>query len=293
MLIIDHLAEVPLANTLRKLKSPAEQARCIYFKLKDRAASLAHPEPLILITEQLEHSIPSSDMQLYQCQDGDIFIIAPYIPSKPARDCILDITHRLRIPATEEWVRFVELPQHAHALLEVVEVKLAQLQQQQEVQKQQEEIRLTERKRQAILSGADDVAQETIKHRREERKTPAVMIIEDDHFTRRLVENVLQKDYPITGLGEVTHALDTYARIAPNLLFLDIDLPDVTGHELLEKIMTLDPDAYVVMLSGNADRDNIMQAMRRGAKGFVAKPFTKDKLLQYIERCPTLHCEVS
>jgi two-component system chemotaxis response regulator CheY len=146
-----------------------------------------------------------------------------------------------------------------------------------------------ERKRQAILNGGQQVKSEDIISRRASRETPELMMIEDDAFSRRLVENVLQKQYSITGLGEATLALETYARIAPDLLFLDIDLPDVTGHELLEKILKLDPNAYVIMLSGNCDRENITQAMSKGAKGFVAKPFTRDKLFQYITRCPTIH----
>ncbi len=92
----------------------------------------------------------------------------------------------------------------------------------------------------------------------------------------------------MTGLSVATYALDKYTNIAPDILFLDINLPDVTGHELLEKILILDPDAYVIMLSGNCDRDNITQAISKGAKGFIAKPFTKDKLFQYIDRCPTI-----
>jgi DNA-binding NtrC family response regulator len=114
------------------------------------------------------------------------------------------------------------------------------------------------------------------------------MLIEDDAFSRKLVENVVGKQYEITSLATADQALNTYARTAPNLLFLDIDLPDVTGHELLAKIMALDPEAHVVMLSGNADRENISKALGIGAKGFVAKPFTRDKLFQYISRCPTI-----
>ena len=102
------------------------------------------------------------------------------------------------------------------------------------------------------------------------------------------MENVLQFKYVLTCQGEANYALETYARIAPDLLFLDINLPDVTGHELLEKIMRIDPDVYVIMLSWNADKQNISQAMQKGAKGYLAKPFLPDKLFQYIERCRTL-----
>ncbi len=65
-------------------------------------------------------------------------------------------------------------------------------------------------------------------------------------------------------------------------------MPDVTRHELLEKIITIDPEAYIIMLSGNASQANIVQAMSLGAKGFIAKPFSREKIFQYIDRCPTI-----
>jgi two-component system chemotaxis response regulator CheY len=124
--------------------------------------------------------------------------------------------------------------------------------------------------------------------RRLDRLDVEVMVIEDDAFSRRLVETAINKQYRVTALGETENALRTYLQLAPNLLFLDINLPNVSGHDLLNRILALDPKAFVVMLSGNCDRDNVMQAMQAGAKGFVAKPFTRDKLFQYIERCPTI-----
>ena len=99
----------------------------------------------------------------------------------------------------------------------------------------------------------------------------------------------MRKSIILTSLENAETALQSYAQIAPDILFLDINLPNVTGHELLEKILLLDPQAYIIMLSGNSDKENVLQAMQRGARGFVAKPFTPDKLYQYIERCPTLN----
>ena len=67
-------------------------------------------------------------------------------------------------------------------------------------------------------------------------------------------------------------------------LILDINLPDVTGHDLLERILLIDPDAHVIMLSGNADQTNIVQAMSKGAKGFIAKPFELKELRDELHR---------
>jgi two-component system chemotaxis response regulator CheY len=70
------------------------------------------------------------------------------------------------------------------------------------------------------------------------------------------------------------------------VLFLDIGLPDIDGLKVLERIFKLDPQAYVVMFSGNGSKEHIMRAVELGARGFVGKPFTKEKLFQYIEKSP-------
>jgi two-component system chemotaxis response regulator CheY len=207
---------------------------------------------------------------------------------KDGREFILGVVNYVNRPATDDWVGFYEVSIHMNKLRAIVEQKLERQRSLEETKRRLLEQQEQERKRQAILNGGANGKSEDIKNRRVNRLKPELMMIEDDAFSRRLVENVLQKKYALTGLGEASTALNTYTRIAPDLLFLDINLPDVTGHELLEKILKLDPDAYVIMLSGNADKENITQAMSRGAKGFIAKPFTKEKLFQYIDRCPTI-----
>jgi two-component system chemotaxis response regulator CheY len=286
MIIIDQETDIALANRLERIKATSESARCIYFNLKGNQQSVTKIKDQVVTAAK--NRIPSVDAQIYLCDDGDIFIIAPTIIGKGARELILDIATQLDKPACDEWVRFVELPLHINHLIIEAEAKVQKIRKAEEEKRKLLEQQQQERRRQSILNGGTTIRCEEIKNRRNTRHNAEIMIIEDDSFSRRLVENVLQKKYSLTGLGEATYALDTYARLAPDLLFLDINLPDVTGHELLEKIIALDPEAHIIMLSGNCDRENITQAINKGAKGFLAKPFAKDKLLQYIERCPTI-----
>ena len=72
------------------------------------------------------------------------------------------------------------------------------------------------------------------------------------------------------------------------MIFLDIDLPDVNGHEVLSSILKIDANAHIIMLSGNSDQENVVNAIKAGAKGFVAKPFLKDRLYKYIDECPMI-----
>lgn len=286
MILIDEHVETKLLAALEALKADPKPFRCIYLGLMGTNVTNDFEEKLF---ELAQRYLPDIDAHIYVCGDGDIFILAPTISSKHGKEFILSIGGYLNRPVTDEWVGFYDALPQIGKLLTTIEQKLDRQQKIEEAKRKMLEQHHHERKRQAILNRGISAKHEDIKNRRASRKAPELMMIEDDAFSRRLVENVLQKQYAMTGLAEATYALDTYARIAPDLLFLDINLPDVTGHELLEKIIALDPEAYVIMLSGNCDRENITQAMSKGAKGFIAKPFTRDKLFQYIERCPTIY----
>jgi two-component system, chemotaxis family, chemotaxis protein CheY len=285
MILIDTHADIKLAEALEVLRAEPNATRCIYFSLMDKPAISGITEKIIASASQ---HIGSSDLKIYLCEDADICILAPTINSKDGKQFILDVAAYANMPATGDWVGFYEVSLQINKLLVTVEHKLETRRKAEQAKQKLLEQQQQERKRQLILNGGEKNTSEDIKKRRANRNAPEFMIIEDDTFTRRLVENVLQKKYAMTSLGEADKALDTYTRLAPDLLFLDINLPDVTGHELLEKILALDPDAYVIMLSGNCDRENITQAMSKGARGFIAKPFTREKLFQYIDRCPTI-----
>ncbi|MDX2113104.1 MAG: response regulator [Alphaproteobacteria bacterium] len=282
MILIDQQSEAKLSDAIEMLRADHKSARCLHIA----AAS----DKNALFNSATNHCkiLLAAECQLYLCEDGDLFILAPTLPPRDARELAERIAADTGRSLSESWYTLYELPLHSHKLLMMAERKLAVLQQAAEERRRKLAEQSLEQRREQILKGLLSISSEDIHKRRASRKQPELMMIEDDPFIRRLVENVIQKELPITGLGDATRAIDTYARLAPDILFLDINLPDVTGHELLDKILTLDPEAYVVMLSGNADRDNITQAMKRGAKGFIAKPFTRDKIHQYIERCPTL-----
>lgn len=286
MIIIDQHADLELAQALKVIRNEGQDARCIYFSLRN--SKLPIGELHATITAAACAHLSAVSPRLYLCGDGDAFILAPSIPGKDGRGVMLDLATALNIPVSEDWVIFVDLPLHLNKLVAALKPKLEARHAAEDAKKKQSEQLQAQRKREHILSDASIIERDTIGARRSKRDHDEFMIIEDDVFSQRLVENVLQKRYKMTGLKEANHALETYARVAPDLLFLDINLPDVTGHELLERIMAMDPNAYVIMLSGNADRDNITQALGKGAKGFVAKPFNREKLLQYVERCPTI-----
>jgi two-component system chemotaxis response regulator CheY len=126
----------------------------------------------------------------------------------------------------------------------------------------------------------------TIGLRRKKRKVPNILIVEDDTFLQRLVGDLFTKSFSVKGTQCGADAIDFYIQQAPDVVLLDIGLPDMGGLDILARILELDPDAYIVMLSGQGNRNNVLQAMEHGAKGFVGKPFTPTKLFSYTNKCP-------
>ncbi|MEZ5690283.1 MAG: response regulator [Rickettsiales bacterium] len=110
-----------------------------------------------------------------------------------------------------------------------------------------------------------------------------IMIVDDDPITRRVVSNSFKENYALVTAENAREAIANYLTYAPDIVFLDIGLPDVNGFEVLYQIMKSDPDAYVVMFSANSHMDNITSSLLSGASGFVSKPFSKEKMRHYIE----------
>ncbi len=285
MIVIDQLADIKLTQRLEALRAEPDASRIIYFPLANKPSIAGIKEKIL---EAAQKHIFSTNLQIYLCEDGDIFLLAPNIPTKEGNLFILEMASFAKIPAGENFAQLYEVSVHINKLLLVLEQKELKRRKAEEAIKQEQEKHRAERKRQEILSGKTLGQLGDFAKIRAERENAQIMIIEDDAFSRRLVENVVKSQYQLTALETADLALATYAKIAPDILFLDINLPDVTGHELLEKIIAIDPKAYVIMLSGNADKDNILNAINKGAKGFIGKPFNRDKLFQYIDRCPTI-----
>ena len=79
-------------------------------------------------------------------------------------------------------------------------------------------------------------------------------------------------------------ALMTFSLQQPDLVFLDIELPDGSGIELLKRFKQQKPDCFVVMVSGVSTLDNVKASIASGAASFIVKPFTADKILAVLKQ---------
>lgn len=122
--------------------------------------------------------------------------------------------------------------------------------------------------------------------RRQRREDSRVLVVEDDRFTASYTANILSKDYDVYVCRNGEESIAAYIDQAPDIVFMDIHLPGLSGHGALQAIKAVDPHAFVVMLSVDTMKENIVGAAEGGAKNFLKKPFSKERLLNVVRSSP-------
>jgi two-component system chemotaxis response regulator CheY len=140
-----------------------------------------------------------------------------------------------------------------------------------------------------IVLDSDPQILSQMKHLRASREKLHIMLVDDDPMTLRMVEMLLIPACDVVKYENVIDALDNYSSDVPHIVFLDINIPPYSGHDILKIITKYDKDAFVVMLSGNAFPENIKESMSHGASGFIGKPFSKGKVMSYLEAYKKRH----
>jgi|SRR6056297_1661753 len=120
----------------------------------------------------------------------------------------------------------------------------------------------------------------------EEEKMPKILVVDDAAFMRMNLKNILTNE----GFGEVVEAengemaIQKYKNEQPDLVTLDITMPEMDGIEALEKIKENDPDATVIMCSAMGQQSMVIKAIELGAKDFIVKPFDKGKIKEAVSK---------
>ena len=109
-----------------------------------------------------------------------------------------------------------------------------------------------------------------------------LLLVDDDLFIHKLVSKMLHGVMEVVTTGRADHVVPLYAKEKPSLVMLDIHMPKRHGFELLRDVLRHDPYAHVVMVSGDATRENVIRSKDRGAKSFMMKPFCRNKIMETV-----------
>ena len=113
-----------------------------------------------------------------------------------------------------------------------------------------------------------------------------VMVVDDSLLSQKklisIIEDLGHQVVTIAGTG--AKALDAYGDHLPDIVTMDITMPDMDGIEATRWILSRYPDARIVMVTSHAQKAMVLEALDAGAKGYIIKPFQSDKLREAFER---------
>ena len=113
-----------------------------------------------------------------------------------------------------------------------------------------------------------------------------VLVCDDAIFMRTMISDILtQAGFEIVGEAESgSQAVEKYRTLKPDLVTMDIVMPDMGGIEAVREICRTDPEAKILMCSAMGQQALVVEAIQAGAKDFVVKPFQPSRVLEAVQR---------
>ncbi|OON94023.1 MAG: two-component system response regulator [Candidatus Epulonipiscioides saccharophilum] len=113
-----------------------------------------------------------------------------------------------------------------------------------------------------------------------------ILIVDDAAFMRMMIKDILSKNgYEIAGEAENGQiAVAKYKELHPDLVLMDITMPEMDGIQAVKAIKAGDADAKVIMCSAMGQQAMVIEAIQAGAKDFIVKPFQADRILEAVKK---------
>jgi len=113
-----------------------------------------------------------------------------------------------------------------------------------------------------------------------------VLIVDDTAFMRMMLKDIFTKnDYEVVGEAENgAEGVEKYKQLSPDIVTMDITMPEMDGIQALKAIKELDAEATVVMCSAMGQQAMVIQAIQSGAKDFIVKPFQPERVVQAVKK---------
>jgi len=113
-----------------------------------------------------------------------------------------------------------------------------------------------------------------------------ILIVDDAAFMRMMIKDILTKNgYEIAAEAENGQkAVEKYAESKPDLVLMDITMPEMDGIQALKKIKEIDASANVIMCSAMGQQAMVIEAIQSGAKDFIVKPFQAERVLEAVKK---------
>ena len=113
-----------------------------------------------------------------------------------------------------------------------------------------------------------------------------ILLVDDAAFMRMMLKDILTKNgYNVVGEAENgAQAVEKYRELKPNLVVMDITMPEMDGIQAAKAIKAADANALIIMCSAMGQQAMVIEAIQAGAKDFIVKPFQPDRVLEAVKK---------
>ncbi len=114
-----------------------------------------------------------------------------------------------------------------------------------------------------------------------------VLIVDDAAFTRNMLKKIIDNTAYTEVVGEAVNgneAITLYKKLKPDLVTMDLVMPEKGGIETTEELLKLDKNAIIVVVSALGQEALVLEAAKKGAKDFIQKPFKNEQVEEVLER---------
>lgn len=113
-----------------------------------------------------------------------------------------------------------------------------------------------------------------------------ILVVDDAAFMRMTIRQMIEpQGHEVVGeAGTGVEAIEMYSKVKPEVVLMDITMPDMNGIEAVKRIKELDNNAKVIMCSAVGQQMQIAEAIKNGAENFIVKPFQKETLYAAINK---------
>ncbi|HOV26879.1 MAG TPA: response regulator [Pseudobacteroides sp.] len=113
-----------------------------------------------------------------------------------------------------------------------------------------------------------------------------ILIVDDAAFMRMMIKDILSKNgYEIAGEAENgAKAIEKYKELSPDLVIMDITMPEVDGIQAVKEIKKINTDSKIIMCSAMGQQAMVIESIQAGARDFIVKPFQAERVVEAVKK---------
>lgn len=113
-----------------------------------------------------------------------------------------------------------------------------------------------------------------------------ILLVDDAAFMRMMIKDILVKNgYDVAGEAENgAKAIEKYRELTPDLVIMDITMPELDGIQAVREIKKLNNDSKIIMCSAMGQQAMVIESIQAGARDFIVKPFQADRVLEAVKK---------